>query len=212
MFSKQYAIGLTGGIGSGKTTIANIFASLDVAIIDTDLIAHQLTAPEGAAIAAIRQEFGADFLQADGAMDRAKMRALVFAEPEQKRRLEAIVHPLIRAETVRQAQLALSPYLLIVIPLLVESGSRQHQLRRVLVVDCDEQTQIQRVMQRSQLSRQQVEAIMRNQASRAQRLQAANEVIVNEGDLNKITMLVHELHEKYLLLAAALQTNTKQHL
>src|SRR4051812_21530226 len=140
--SRRFSIGLTGGIGSGKSTVADLFAARGAAVIDTDLIAHQLTAPRGPAIPELRTQFGAAFLTDQGAMDRAKMRAYVFDDPSAKARLEAILHPLIRSETERAAAQAHGVYLMFVVPLLVESGSWRGRVSRVLVVDCEEQTQV----------------------------------------------------------------------
>ncbi|MFZ6732784.1 dephospho-CoA kinase [Undibacterium sp. Ji42W] len=196
-----FSLGLTGGIGSGKTTVANMLGELGAALIDTDLIAHQLTVPGGLAIPGIRTQFGDEFITADGAMDRAGIRQLVFADTAQKLKLEAILHPLIRTETERAATEARGDYRIFVVPLLVESGNWKQRVDRILVVDCDEETQINRVMSRNQLSREQVEAIMRNQASRQARLAAADDVIVNNGNLENISEEVLRLHELYLRLA-----------
>lgn len=197
----NFSLGLTGGIGSGKTTIANMFGELGAALIDTDLIAHQLTIPGGRAIPAIREQFGAEFIAADGAMDRTAIRQLVFANADQKHKLEAILHPLIRTETERAAAQAKGDYRIFVVPLLVESGNWKQRVDRILVVDCDEETQIRRVMGRNQLNREEVIAIMRNQASRQDRLAAADDVIVNDGDLKNIREEVLRLHQQYLHLA-----------
>ncbi|MDP1976466.1 dephospho-CoA kinase [Undibacterium sp.] len=197
----NFSLGLTGGIGSGKTTIANMFAELGATLIDTDLIAHQLTIPGGLAIPAIRELFGPKFITTQGAMDRAAIRQLVFADTEQKHKLEAILHPLIRTETEREAAQAKGDYRIFVVPLLVESGNWKQRVDRILVVDCDEETQISRVMSRNQLNREEVIAIMRNQASRQDRLTAADDVINNDGDLKKIQDEVLRLHQRYLQLA-----------
>ena len=194
-------IGLTGGIGSGKTAVSNLFAQLGAGIVDTDLIAHQITAPGGKAIPLIRDHFGSEFIDNGGALDRAKMRSLVFQNPEAKKALEAITHPLIRQETLRQAgQLtdAGLPYLLLVVPLLIESGAWIDQIDYLVVVDCPEETQIQRVMHRSNLSRTEVEAILKAQASRQERLALANAVIDNQGKLSELKTAVQELHQKIL--------------
>jgi dephospho-CoA kinase len=194
-------IGLTGGIGSGKTAVSNLFAQLGAGIVDTDLIAHQITAPGGKAIPLIRDHFGSEFIDSSGALDRAKMRSLVFQNPEAKKALEAITHPLIRQETLRQAgQLtdAGLPYLLLVVPLLIESGAWIDQIDYLVVVDCPEETQIQRVMHRSNLSRTEVEAILKAQASRQERLALANAVIDNQGKLSELKTAVQELHQKIL--------------
>ena len=201
--ANRFSVGLTGGIGSGKSTVADLFASYGAAIVDTDLIAHQLTAPDGLAIPPIRTAFGDAFIAADGALDRAKMRAAVYNDPAQKKQLEAILHPLIRLETERVASEVHGAYVIFVVPLLVESGTWVQRVSRVLVVDCPEETQRQRVMQRSGLSEDQVRAIMANQVPRATRLAAAHDVILNDGDPVRLPAAVDRLHAQYLALAAA---------
>ncbi|VVE89701.1 dephospho-CoA kinase [Pandoraea bronchicola] len=197
-----YAIGLTGGIGSGKTTVANLFAAHGIAIIDTDAIAHSITAPGGAAMPAIRREFGDAFVAPDGSLDRARMREAVFTDDAAKTRLEAITHPLIRTECERAAAEAQGPYLIFVVPLLVESGTWRERVQRVLVIDCTEQTQIARVMARNRFTREQVQAIMARQATRAQRLTAADDVIDNDMQHAPLAPQVDRLHAAYLKLAA----------
>lgn len=197
----RFSIGLTGGIGSGKSTVADLFASYGAAVIDTDLIAHQLTASEGRAIEPIKLAFGAAFISPDGAMNRVKMREAVFADPAKKEQLEAILHPLIRAETEYAAAHADGAYLLFVVPLLVESGLWKQRVSRVLVIDCSEETQIRRVMQRNKLSEAQVRSIMATQATRAARLAAADDIIVNDSDTAALTQQVQQLHDLYLSLA-----------
>ncbi|HJV73449.1 MAG TPA: dephospho-CoA kinase [Noviherbaspirillum sp.] len=200
--ARRFSVGLTGGIGSGKTTVADMLAARGAAVIDTDLIAHQLTAPGGLAIPQIRAQFGDAFLTEAGAMDRARMREYVFAEPGAKSRLEAILHPLIRNETEQAAAQAQGSYLVFVVPLLVESGSWKQRVSRVLVVDCTEQTQIRRVISRSGLAEPAVRAIMAAQATRQQRLAAADDVIDNENDALALVPQVDRLHALYLSLAA----------
>jgi dephospho-CoA kinase len=195
-------VGLTGGIGSGKTTVANHFAELGVTLVDTDLIAHQLTGPGGMAMPAIQAEFGATVIAADGRLDRAAMRQIAFSDPAARRRLEAILHPLIRQESERQLAAATSPYAILVVPLLVEGGKPRERAQRVLVVDCQPQTQIDRVMKRNNLPREQVEAILAAQASRAQRLAAADDLIDNDGAPDTLAQRVRTLHERYLALLA----------
>lgn len=196
-------VGLTGGIGSGKSAVADLFAAQGARIIDADVIAHALTAPQGAAMPAIRAAFGAAMVTPQGALDRAAMRARVFAKPQERQRLEAILHPLIRAETDRQiaASIGLAPYVMLVIPLLVESGTYRERVNRVAVVDCPEATQISRVMARNSLSQQEVERIMQTQATRDQRLAVADDVIDNGGGLAALAPQVDRLHTKYLELA-----------
>ena len=194
-------IGLTGGIGSGKTTVSDLLAKLGAGIIDTDLIAHQITAPNGAAISLIEKQFGPDFIAADGALNRDKMRSLVFTSPEARKSLETIAHPLIRQETTRQA-LQLNkdgaPYLVFVVPLLVESGSWRHLIDLLVVVDCPKETQIKRVMQRSNLPEEEIERILAAQASREDRLKHADVVIENQGSLEELEAEVENLHQKIL--------------
>ena len=194
-------IGLTGGIGSGKTAVSDLLAKLGAGIVDTDLIAHQITAPHGAAIALIEKQFGPEFISADGALNRDKMRSLVFSKPEARKSLEAITHPLIRQETNKQA-LRISkegaPYLVFVVPLLLESGSWNSLIDLLVVVDCPKETQIQRVMQRSNLPREELERILAAQASREERLKHADVVIENQGSLQDLEVEVQNLHQKIL--------------
>jgi len=194
-------IGLTGGIGSGKTAVSDLLAKLGAGIVDTDLIAHQITAPHGAAIALIEKQFGSDFISADGALNRDKMRSLVFSKSEARKSLEAITHPLIRQETNKQA-LRISkegaPYLVFVVPLLLESGSWSSLIDLLVVVDCPKETQIQRVMQRSNLPREELERILAAQASREERLKHADVVIENQGSLQDLEVEVQNLHQKIL--------------
>ncbi len=198
---RRFVVGLTGGIGSGKSTVAEMFAARGAAIIDTDVIAHGLTAPGGAAMNAIHAEFGAAFLTPDGALDRSKMRNYVFAQPDARARLEAILHPLIRSETERAAQQARGEYLMLVVPLLVESGNWRQRLDRVLVVDVPEEMQVRRVILRSGLPEAQVRAIMAAQATRQARLAAADDIIDNGGDALALVPQVERLHAQYLGLA-----------
>lgn len=198
-----FIVGLTGGIGSGKSAAAERFAELGAAVVDTDAIAHELTRPGGAAIGPIRAAFGNGVITPEGALDRGAMRRLVFRDAEAKGRLEAILHPMIRAETDRRARAALAagaPYIVLVVPLLVESGSYRRRVNRVAVVDCGEETQVRRVVARSGLAPEEVRAIMAAQASRARRLEAADDVIDNEGDLAALRAQVDALHRKYLEL------------
>lgn len=199
-------VGLTGGIGSGKSAAADIFASLGAAVVDTDAIAHGLTGPGGEAMAAIRAAFGAAALTPEGALDRAAMRARVFADAGERARLEAILHPLIRAEAERQchdAEAAGAPYVVLVVPLLIESGDYRQRVQRVAVVDCPEETQLARVMARSKMARQDVERILAAQASRAARRAAADDLIDNGGDLERLRQQVEILDGNYRRMAIA---------
>lgn len=205
MATSPYVVGLTGGIGSGKSTVAELFAAQGVPVVDTDAIAHALTGPGGAAMASIRAAFGAEVLTADGALDRAAMRRLAFADPALRRRLEEILHPLIRAESMRQCAQAAGPYVLLAVPLLIESGSYAERCQRVLVVDCAEATQLQRVMARSALPESEARAIMAAQASRAERLAAADDVIDNDGAADNLPAQIAHLHQRYCTAAANVQ-------
>jgi dephospho-CoA kinase len=197
----RFSVGLTGGIGSGKSAVADLLAQQGAAIIDTDQIAHALTAPGGAAIRPIAEQFGDGFLTPEGALDRAAMRERVFSDAAAKRQLEAILHPLIRQQTRIEAERVPGSYLVFVVPLLVESGRWKDSVDRVLVVDCSEALQLERVMRRSQLSAEQVRAIMATQASREARLAAADDVIVNDQALDTLEQAVVALHQRYLALA-----------
>ncbi|GJH26247.1 dephospho-CoA kinase [Caballeronia novacaledonica] len=201
----MFSIGLTGGIGSGKSTVADLFAARGVPLIDTDLIAHRITAPGGVAMPLIASEFGDDFIAANGSLDRAKMRALVFADDTAKARLERIVHPLIRAETERQRLAAQGAYHIVAVPLLVESGEWAARVSRVLVVDCPVETQIARVMRRNGFTREQVLAIIAKQASREARLAAADDIVINDETAthDALAQQVDALHARYLSLASA---------
>jgi len=193
----RLVIGLTGGIGSGKSLVANMFAERGASIVDTDQIAHSLTGPSGAAMPDILAEFGAQMADSRGAMDRAKMRELVFREPAAKRRLEAILHPMIRDATEAAAADATGAYVMLAIPLLVESGAWKQRVNRVLVIDCPEEVQVARVMARNGLAEDQVRAIMAAQVPRAVRLAAADDVIDNGGPIQSLTPQVDRLHDFY---------------
>lgn len=193
-----FVIGVTGGIGCGKTRATDMFAALGAEIIDTDAISHALTGPGGGAMPAIREAFGPAFVNADGSLNRAHMRELVFQDASAKTRLEQILHPRIQAEVQARVQHSQAPYVMIVVPLLLERNSYAAMLQRVLVIDCDEATQIARVMQRSQLSEDQVRAIMRNQMPRAERLSRADDVLENTVSLEALEQAVARLHRFYL--------------
>ena len=193
-------VGLTGGIGSGKSAAAHAFAAHGACIIDTDAIAHALTAPGGAAIAALVQAFGPDILTTEGGLDRSQMRRRVFAAASDRVRLEAILHPLIRDECTAQVHRSASAdfrYVILAVPLLIETGSYRDQVNRVAVVDCPEALQITRVMARSGLTRPEVEAILAVQATRQARLAAADDVIANDGSVAQLDARVAELHDQY---------------
>ena len=198
---KPFSVGLTGGIGSGKSTVADMFSARGASVIDTDLIAHQVTSEHGTAMPAIRTQFGTEYVLPSGAMDRNKMRELVFSDREAKTRLENIVHPLIRTATETAAAEARGCYLMFVVPLLIESETWKQRVSRVLVIDCPEEIQILRVRKRSALDETQVRAIMATQVSRATRLAAADDVLSNDGDTSALVPQVDRLHALYASLA-----------
>lgn len=194
-------IGLTGGIGSGKTVVSDLLGSYGAGIIDTDKISHQITAPGGKAIPLITKAFGADFIDTQGALDRPKMRAVVFEDPSARQVLEQITHPLIQEEAAKQAhEMANSgaPYLVFVVPLLIESGFWIKLIDYLVVVDCLEEMQIQRVMHRNNMTHSDVEKILKAQTSRNTRIAAANAVIENQGSLDELKPAVLKLHQQLL--------------
>ncbi|MXS85837.1 dephospho-CoA kinase [Nitrosomonas sp. HPC101] len=196
-----FIIGLTGGIGSGKTSVANLFQALGVEIIDTDHVAHELTRTGGNAIDPIRIAFGNDFILADDSLNRAAMRELVFSDEAARRKLEDILHPLIYQETLRRLPLIQSRYGILVVPLLLETEDYLKLIDRVLVIDCPESLQISRTMQRSKLKEQEVREVMAAQCSRDERLAQADDVIVNDSDSQHLQRQVRILHRKYLVFA-----------
>lgn len=196
-----FVVGVTGGIGSGKTAVSDRFAELGIAVVDADVASRVIVEPGRPALAKIAEHFGADILQTDGSLDRAKLRTAVFKDPAERKWLEALTHPLIREEIASGLHNATSPYVLLVSPLLVESG--QNQLtQRVLVIDVPEELQLQRTVSRDNNSPDQVKAIMAAQATRQQRLDNADDVIVNDGSLEDLHQQVDTLHQKYLQLSS----------
>lgn len=195
-------IGLTGGIGCGKSSASRFFEELGADVVDTDSIAHELTRSGGEAIAAIRETFGASYITEDGALDRNRMRALAFSDPEARRKLEAILHPLIRRRALTLVAASNRPYVLLVVPLLLETGAYRDLTDRVLVVDCDEALQVARASARGGMNEDAVRAIMAAQLPRTQRLAAADDVIRNDGDLDGLRKQVEAAHAKYLSLAS----------
>jgi dephospho-CoA kinase len=194
-------VGLTGGIGSGKSTVSTMLAECGAAIVDTDLIARQLSAPGGAAIESLRAAFGAEVLDAAGGLDRARMRTLAFADSGARKRLEAILHPLIGLETERQAAAAVAPVVVFDVPLLVESGRWAQRVDRVWVVDCSEATQIERVVARSGWTEPAVRAVLAQQATRRARRACADAVICNDGlSLGELEREVHALWDESIAL------------
>ena len=200
--SRPFTVGLTGGIGSGKSAAADLFVTHGASLVDTDAIAHALTAAGGAAMPAIRTQFGDAIIAADGSLDRAAMRAHVFARDEARQQLEAILHPMIRDESARQCAAARGSYVILAVPLLIESGSYRSRCDRICVVDCPPELQVARVRSRSGLEEAQIRAIMAAQASRGQRLAAADDIIDNSGSLEHLRLQVAALHARYASLAA----------
>jgi len=198
-------IGLTGGIASGKSTVADMFAAHGIPIIDTDVIARQVVTPGQPALDEIRRFFGDAVFDEDGSLDRAAMRKLIFADSGRRRQLESILHPRIQQETIRQADAANGDYQVIVVPLLTESRLRD-AVDRILVVDCDQKTQIQRLLARDAESEPQARRILATQASRDERLAIADDVINNDADLASTRSQVDKLHQAYLALAQGLRS------
>lgn len=199
--SSPLRIGLTGGIASGKSAVAREFAELGVPVIDADEISREVVEPGTIGLQAVVRRFGKDILSADGRLDRRRLREIVFAQPAARRDLEELLHPLIRAQMQRHADLLPGPYQIFVIPLLVETGLRDG-VDRILVVDTDEDAQLHRLMSRDQESAIQARAILAAQAPRRQRLQAADDVITNTGSLADLQQAVARLHAQYLSRAA----------
>ena len=198
----RFVVGLTGGVGSGKSTVANLFVGKGIVLVDTDAIAHELTGPDGAAMSALVAEFGPAVVNAQGGLDRAVMRQKVFADPGARARLEGILHPQIRQISADRCRAAVSPYVILAVPLLVESGTFRQRCHRVVTVDCLESRQIERVMARNSLSAGEVNAIMGAQSTRAQRLAVADDVVLNDAGLDALNGQVNALHQKYLRLSA----------
>ena len=198
----RYTVGLTGGIGSGKSTVADRFAAHGVVIVDADVAAHRLTAPGGAAIDAIRSAFGPSIVDADGALDRAAMRRRVFGDAAERKRLEAILHPMIRAACDAEVEAARSAYVMLVVPLLFESQRRAATVQRTLVIACDESIRIARVMKRSGLTEAEVRAIIATQMPAAERIARADDVIDNSGEPSSLAAPIARLHAIYLTEAA----------
>lgn len=195
-------IGLTGGIGCGKTTVCRLFAELGVPVVDADLIARSLVEPGQPALQAIVQAFGAEILQADGSLDRAKLREAIFSDPEQRRRLDGIMHPLVYARIAADVAALQAAYCLIAVPLLLESKN-PYAVDRILVVDCPQSAQIERVVTRDKLSAEQAQAIVASQMPRPQRLARADDVIDNSAGPEQLAEQVKSLHNSYIFLATA---------
>lgn len=197
-----YRIGLTGGIASGKSTVASLFAALGITIVDTDLLAREVVAPGSALLPRITGHFGAQVLQKDGSLDRAALRARVFANPAERQWLERLTHPAIRELTDKRCESATSDYVIVAIPLLVETAGAE-RFDRVLVVDCSPEIQLARLQARDGASRAEAERMLAAQASREQRLAVADDVVTNDGDLAALRAQVEKLHRRYLKMASA---------
>lgn len=193
-------IGLTGGIGSGKTSATRFFAAEGIAIIDADTIAHELTGAQGNAIPNIKKYFGVDFITKNGKLDRKKMKNRIFSDINSRKKLEEILHPLIQAEVMHRIENASSPYIIVVAPLLLETGDYCETVTRILVVDCNEEYQISRTVSRDGLSKEEVRTIMATQKSRQERLNQADDVIVNDTDISSLQEKVKLQHNIYLSL------------
>ncbi|AHK19912.1 dephospho-CoA kinase [Yersinia similis] len=204
-----YIVALTGGIGSGKSTVANTFANFGVPLVDADIIARQVVEPGTSALAAIVSRYGENILQQDGSLDRATLRQKIFSEQQEKAWLNSLLHPLIQQETQRQLAGIDQPYALWVVPLLVENGLH-HRADRVLVVDVTPDIQLARTMARDGITRQQAENILASQVSRQQRLACADDIIDNSGDPLMLAQHVASLHQRYLKLATAAQQDLHQ--
>lgn len=196
-------VAVTGGIGSGKSTAARLFQQRGAGLVDTDGIARELTLTGRPALDKIVGRFGPEYLAADGSLDRGKLRIRVFSDSDARRALEDILHPLIRREVEGRVHALAAPYTLVLIPLLVETGGYRELVQRVLVVDCDERVQVQRAVQRSGLTEEQVRAIMQAQATRSQRLALADDVVHNDGTLKELAYQVEVLDVHYRALANA---------
>lgn len=196
-----FIVGLTGGIGCGKSSASKFFSDLGIDVIDTDVIARKLTQSGGSAISMIQETFGDSFITPDGALDRNKMRDLIFSNSAARLKLEEVLHPLILKETALQIEQTRSPYTILVVPLLFETNDYSSIIQRTLIIDCDEQQQLSRTMARSHLSQQAVRTIMATQISRKFRLEKADDIIINNQDIDYLRTQVLRLHHQYLSLS-----------
>ena len=205
MQHKPLVVGLTGGIGSGKSLACSFFEKLGVTVVDADIVARAVVEPGSPALNQIIEEFGQQVIDSEGHLDRAALRRLVFTDPSRRRKLEAITHPRINAQMTETINDSDGPYVIVCIPLLVENG-RQQKMDHVVVVDAPVAVQLERVMRRDNLTESEVEAIMRAQADREQRLAQADDVLLNDADATKLEMQVTDLHEKLLGLSKRAET------
>ena len=197
-----FIVGVTGGIGSGKSAVCREFQRHDIEVVDADIVAREVVVPGSDGLKMITKRFGTEILSSDGTLNRKALRNIVFSDEAKRRELEAILHPKIRKRIQQQLESSQSPYTLLCVPLMVERGSNNYACNRLLVVDCPEETQISRVMERDDLTRKQVLAIMATQATRQQRLAAADDVIINDGSIDDLAEKVKPLHEKYSVLSS----------
>lgn len=204
---RQYRVGLTGGIACGKSTVANLFAALGVEIVDTDLLAREVVAPDTPLLAEIAGHFGRQVLQKDGSLDRAQLRERVFADPAERQWLERLTHPAIRALTDERCEAATSRYVMVAIPLLVETRGAD-RFDRVLVVDCEPEIQLARLQARDGTTRAAAERMLAAQVTREQRLAVADDVIQNNGDIAALRDQVEKLHRQYVAAASAQSDRT----
>ena len=195
---KSLKIGLTGGVASGKTTVSDFFKGLGISVIDADVISHEVTQPDGSAFEEIISSFGSNILDENGLIDRKKMRAIIFDDASKKEMLERIIHPKVREEMFNLASQSNDHYLIVSVPLLVETGMNE-MMDRTLVVDCSEETQIERLMHRDKITLGEAKSILRNQTNRSTRLKASDDLIVNEKNvtLNELEKEVLELNKRY---------------
>lgn len=198
----MFRVGLTGGIASGKTTVANMFGELGAVLIDTDIIAREVVDKGSPGLARVVDRFGSGVLDADGGLDRRALRSVIFADEQKRLELEKVLHPLIRAEAARQMRTKIGPYQLIIVPLLVESPLKD-RLDRILVVDCSEERQLQRLLARDLETPQQAHRMLAAQSGREDRLALADDVIVNDASLELTRRQVADIHQDYLALASA---------
>jgi len=196
-----FVVGLTGGIGCGKSTVSRLFADLGITIVDTDILAKKFTEVNGLAVNAIREAFGDGCINSVGAVDRVKMLDLIFSDNNARTRLEKILHPLILKEVTIQIKEITEAYIIIAVPLLFETHDYDNTVERVLVVDCSESLQLLRTITRSRLSEEKVKAIMATQVTRQRRLQLADDIITNDHDIDSLKRQVLTLHKKYLIFA-----------
>ncbi|MEQ1721168.1 MAG: dephospho-CoA kinase [Nitrosomonas sp.] len=196
-----FVVGLTGGIGCGKSTVSRLFADLGITIVDTDILAKKFTEVNGLAVNAIREAFGDGCINSIGAVDRVKMLDLIFSDNNARTRLEKILHPLILKEVTIQIKKITEAYIIIVVPLLFETHDYDNVVERVLLVDCSESLQLLRTMTRSRLSEEKVKAIMATQVTRQRRLQLADDIIINDHDIDSLKRQILTLHKKYLIFA-----------